>query len=102
MTLPNRMFEVPRIAVAIDEADPDILKLTFGGTVELDRTNQAQVDLFNGLRAGEIHDLVVSTYVTGARKIHRRDSEGDVDAVIDAKALSVSDVFPMRAEGAGA
>jgi hypothetical protein len=94
----GRLFEVPRIAVVLDEADPSVLKLAFSGSLELDRTNAQQVKYYNGLRAGEEAELVVTCHVAGSRKRHRRDSEGYVDAIVETKSLVVSDVFFDGAE----
>lgn len=93
---PDRLFEVPRIAIAIDETDPTVVKLAFSGSIELDRTNADQVDFYNDLVAGSEDEVVVTVHVAGARKRHRRDSEGFVDAVVETKSLVVSDVHFVR------
>lgn len=89
----GRLFDVPRIAVLADESDPNVLKVSFSGSVELDRSNAEQVAFYNGLRPGEAREVVVTVFVAGAKKTHRRDAEGDVDAVVETKSLAVSDVF---------
>lgn len=89
----GRIFDVPRIAVMLDESDPNVLKLAFSGQYELDRDNANQVAFFNHLKAGEPAELVVTVHVAGSNKRHRRDSEGDVDAIVETKSLVVSDVF---------
>lgn len=93
MAAAERLFEVPRVAVVIDESDPSVVKLAFSGSVELDRANAEQVAFYNRLRAGHDTEVVVSAHVAGAKKVHRRDSEGDVDAVVETKSLVVTDVY---------
>lgn len=89
----GKLFEVPRVAVAIDMSDPNVLKLAFSGSYELDRGHAQEVAAYNRLRAGEEVELALTLYVAGARKRHRRDSEGDVDAVVETKSLVVTGVY---------
>jgi hypothetical protein len=88
----GKMFEIPRAKVTIDETDPNVLKLSFSGTVELDRASPDQVAFYNNLKAGREADLKVTVYVAGPQNTHRRDSEGNVDAVVQTKSLRVTDV----------
>jgi hypothetical protein len=94
----GKLFDVPRVKVVLDESDPNVIKLSLRGSVELDRTNADQVGFFNSLKAGTYTDLVVGVHVAGARKVHRRDSEGDVDAIVETKSLVVTDVYLERPE----
>jgi hypothetical protein len=89
----GKLFDVPRIAVIVDESDPSVLKLAFSGQYELDRTNQQQVEAYNRLLAGESRELSVTVHVAGATMRHRRDAEGFVDAIVQTKSLVVSDVY---------
>jgi len=93
----GKLFEVPRIAVNVDDSDPNVIKLAFSGSVELDRDNAQMVEFFNTLVAGESKGLVVDVHVAGATQRHRRDSEGVVDAVVQTKSLVVTDVWPVDA-----
>jgi len=95
----GKLFDVPRIAIAVDDADPNVIKVAFSGGVELDRDNAAQVQFYNRLRAGQEAELVVTVHVAGAGNRHRRDSEGFVDAVVQTKSLIVSDVHFDLANG---
>jgi hypothetical protein len=88
----DKLFEVPRIAVELDESDPNVLKLAFSGTVELNRGDASEVEFYNGLKSGEQRELRVEVYVAGAQNRHRRDAEGDVDAIVQTKALVVGSV----------
>ena len=97
----GKLFEVPRVAIVIDESDPSVVKIAFSGSVELDRGNAEQVGFYNALRAGGEVEVVVIGHVAGAKKIHRRDSEGVVDAVVETKSIVVSDVYFERATFAG-
>lgn len=88
----GKLFEVPRVAVIVDESDPGVLKLKFSGQVELDRTAAGDVQFFNRLKAGKVFNLELSGYVAGSTKTHRHDSEGNVDAIVETKTLTVNSV----------
>jgi hypothetical protein len=88
----GKLFEVPRVKVVVDETDPTVLKLAFAGSIDLDRSVKADVDFYNRLADGKTCDLAISVHVAGAKTVHRRDSEGDVDAVVQTKSLTVTDV----------
>ena len=92
----DKLFEVPRVAVLVDETDPTVLKLAFSGSVELERGNAQQVEFYNGLGAGGEVSLRVVAHVAGAKKVHRRDSDGYVDAIVETKTLVVTDVFHVE------
>jgi hypothetical protein len=87
------MFDVPRVGIVIDESDPTVIKLAFSGSVELDRSNAVEVGFYNDLKAGTSSELRVVAHAAGATMRHRRDSEGDVDSVVQTKSLVVSDVY---------
>ena len=88
----GKLFEVPRVKVILDETDPTVLKLAFSGSIDLDRTIASDVELFNQLKAGKDAELHVTCHVTGAKNSHRRDSAGDVDAVVQTKSLIVHSI----------
>jgi hypothetical protein len=85
----GKLFEVPRVAVTIDEADPGVLKLAFSGSIELDRSKPDDVAFYNSLIAGRDAALAISAFVAGPKNSHRRDPEGNVDAVVQTKSLIV-------------
>lgn len=88
----GKLFEVPRVAVIVDEADPGVLKLSFSGSIELDRTNADDVTFYNSLKAGRDAGLSVSVFCAGPKNSHRRDSDGNVDAVVQTKSLIVHSI----------
>lgn len=88
----GKLFDVPRVKVIVDETDPTVLKLAFSGSIELDRAQKADVEFYNRLKAGGSIDFACSAHVAGAKTAHRRDSEGDVDAVVQTKSLIITDV----------
>jgi hypothetical protein len=92
----GKLFEVPRVKVVTDLTDPTVIKLAFSGSIEFDRSNGKEVAFYNDLKAGTSHELVVTVHAAGAQMRHRRDSEGDVDAVVQTKSLVVSDVYLER------
>lgn len=88
----GKLFEVPRVGVLIDETDPTVLKLSFSGGIELERAAASDVELYNKLKAGRSITLTIEAHVAGAKTTHRRDSEGDVDAVVQTKSLIVHSI----------
>jgi len=88
----GKLFEVPRVAVIVDETDPNVIKLKFSGSLELDRTNAADVALYNSFKAGRDTDLSVGVFCAGPANTHRRDSEGDVDSIVQVKTLIVHSI----------
>jgi hypothetical protein len=88
----GKLFEIPRIAVLIDETDPGVIKLAFSGSIELDRTKADDVSFYNQLAAGKNIDLEVQAFVKGPQNTHRRDSDGLVDAVVQTKSLVVHSI----------
>jgi hypothetical protein len=88
----GKLFEVPRVAVLIDEADPGVIKLAFSGSVELDRSNADDVAFYNRLKAGKDVSLDIEAFVAGPKNSHRRDSDGNVDAVVQTKSLIVHSI----------
>lgn len=88
----GKLFEVPRVAVIHDTSDPTVLKIAFSGGLELDRTAADDVEFYNGLKAGRPVTLTVEAHVAGAKTTHRRDAEGDVDAVVQTKSVIVHSV----------
>lgn len=93
----GKLFEVPRVAVILDESDPNVIKIDFSGGVELDRADGKQVAFYNALKAGTYRDLKVTVFCVGPKNTHRRDSEGDVDAIVQTKTLKVTDVNTLAA-----
>lgn len=88
----GKLFDVPRVAVIVDEADPNVIKLKFGGQIELDRAKPDDVAFYNSFVAGKNADLEVSVFCAGPQNTHRRDSEGDVDSIVQTKTLIVHSV----------
>lgn len=87
----GQLLKVPRVKIVIDESDPTVLKLAFSGSVELDRATDA--DLFNKLSAGKNVSLQIDAFVkSGPALTHRRDSDGNVDAVVAQKSLLVHSI----------
>lgn len=88
----GKIFDVPRVAITVDDTDPTVIKISIAGGVELERGNKDQADFYNALKAGKDFDLNVSGHVAGQKKTHRHDSDGNVDAIVETKSLVVTDV----------
>lgn len=88
----GKLFEVPRVAVIVDDTDPTLLKLAFSGSIEIERADTKWVEFYNQLKPGKTADLSIGVFCAGPKTSHRRDSEGDVDAVVQTKSLIVTDI----------
>jgi hypothetical protein len=85
-----RLFEMPRIVV--DESNPTQITVAFSGSVTLDRSQASDADLYNRLKHGKLFDLHVSGLVKGSSKTHRRDNDGNVDAIAETKTLVIDSI----------
>lgn len=88
----GQLLKMPRVAVTVDDADPSALTVAFSGQVTIERGDSQWVGFYNRLRAGKTSELTVSVHVAGVKKTHRRDKEGDVDAIVETKSLVVTDL----------
>ena len=89
----GKLFDLPRVAVELDPADPTVLKLSFSGSIEIPRADPSGVQFYNGLVAGRNVTLTVEAFVkSGPAIVHRRDSDGNVDALVASKSLLVHSV----------
>lgn len=88
----GKLFDVPRVKVVVDESDPNVLKVAFAGGVELDRGKPDEVGFYNQLKAGKSMDLEITVHVAGAKTSHHRDSDGNVDSIVQTKSLIVTDL----------
>lgn len=86
----GKLFELPKITV--DEASPTAITIAFSGSITLDRSQADDAALFNKLVEGKPFELTVSGLVAGSKKTHRRDSEGNVDAIAQTKSLTIDSV----------
>lgn len=86
----GKLFEMP--AIEIDESNPTAITIAFAGSVTLDRSQKSDADLYNKLKHGKLFELQVSGLVKGSKKTHRRDSEGNVDAIVETKSLVIDSI----------
>lgn len=86
----GKLFEMPKIE--IDESNPTAISIAFSGSVTLDRSQASDAELYNKLKHGKPFDLRLSGLVKGSKKTHRRDSEGNVDAVVETKSLVIDSI----------
>ncbi len=86
----GKLFELP--AIDVDESNPSSITIAFSGSVTLDRSQKSDADLYNSLKHGKSFEINVSGLVSGSKKTHRRDSEGNVDAIVETKSLVIDSV----------
>lgn len=83
----KQLFEMPK--VEIDESNPNAVSIAFSGSITLDRSQKSDIALYNRLKHGKTFDLHVSGLVKGSKKTHRRDNEGNIDAIVETKSLVI-------------
>lgn len=93
----GKLFELPR--VELDESNPTVLKVAVSGHIEIDRSQESDVDFYNSLAAGKRKDLQLEVHVGGSKKTHRRDAEGNVDAIVETKSIIVTGVTVEKSKG---
>lgn len=86
----GKLFEMP--AIEIDESNPTAISIAFSGSVTLDRSQKTDAELYNRLKHGKAFELTLSGLVKGSKKTHRRDSEGNVDAIVETKSLVIDSI----------
>jgi hypothetical protein len=91
----GKLFALP--AIDIDDSNPTVIKIAVSGSIEIDRANASDVAFYNSLKAGKMRDLLLEVHVGSTKTTHRRDSEGDVDAVVQTKSLVVTGVSSEEA-----
>jgi hypothetical protein len=88
----GQLLKMPRVAVIVDDSDPSALTVAFSGQVTIERGDKQWVEFYNHLRVGKSPSIAVSVHVAGVKKTHRRDKDGNVDAVVETKSLVVTDL----------
>lgn len=86
----EKLFELPPIKN--DATKPTMIHVVVSGPIPLDLSQKADIDFYNELQAGKLVTREVTFFVKGAKKTHRRDAEGNVDAVVETKSLLVDGV----------
>lgn len=92
-------YDDPELAIAkVDGNSIDRIALTFSGTVYLDRSDVADVRLYNGLKMGHGITLMIEgkTLAAGAKGATNR--EGELDVVVGTKGVKVTSVYRPAAE----
>lgn len=86
----EKLFEIPPIQ--IDKAKPSLISVSVSGKIKLDLSQKSDVEFYNTLQAGKLVELPTTFFVAATKKTHRRDKEGNVDAVPESKSLIVDGV----------
>lgn len=92
-------YEREDLAIAkVDGNSIDRIALTFSGTVYLERSDPADVALYNALRLGTGVTLMVEgrCFGTGAKGATNRD--GELDVIVGQKTVKVDSVYRPAAE----
>lgn len=87
-------YEREDLAIAeVDGNQVDRIAIKFAGVVFLDRSDPADVALYNKLRLGSEVTLMVEGRVSGTGAKGATDREGDLDVVVGQKAVKVGTVY---------
>ena len=74
------------------------IRVDFSGSVMLDRSDPADVKLFNGARLGKELELRVAGRITGVGTGFTTNKDGDLDVVVGKKTLKVETVWVLDPE----
>lgn len=86
----------------VDGQGIDRIRVGFSGGVMLDRSEPADVALYNRLKLGDEVELRVSARVSGTGAKGATNREGDLDVVVGEKTLHVTTVYVLTPEQLGA
>lgn len=84
---PLKLFEIKP-----DPARVTQITVNVSGKIKLDLSQKSDVDFYESLPAGKLVTYETTFFVASTKKTHRRDSDGNVDAVPEAKALVIDGV----------
>lgn len=82
----------------IDGQTVDKIKVSFSGSVMLDRADPADVALYNRLMLGQECELRVAGKVSGTGGGYTTSKGGELDAIIGEKKINVSTVWVLTPE----
>lgn len=82
----------------IDGQTVDKIRVAFSGSVMLDRSDPADVAMYNRLKLGGECELRVAGKVSGSAGGYTTAKEGDLDAVVGQKSIKVETVWVLAPE----
>lgn len=87
-------LQIPKV----DGESIDKIRIDFSGSVMLDRSNEADVAMFNRLKLGKDCELRCAGTVSGVKTGYTTSKDGDLDAVVGGKTVKVSTVWVLEPE----
>lgn len=88
-------LQIPKV----DGQSIDKIAVKFSGRVMLDRSNEADVAMFNRLRLGQDVELRISAKVSNSGGAgYTTSKEGDLDAIVGSKTVTVESVWVLAPE----
>jgi hypothetical protein len=84
---PLKLFDIKP-----DKAKPTLITVNVSGKIKLDLSQASDVEFYNSLQAGKLVTYDTTFFVASTKKTHRRDNDGNVDAVPETKSLVVDGV----------
>lgn len=82
----------------IDGESVDKIKVKLSGSVMLDRSDPADVALYNRLRLGKECELRIAGSVSGSGGGKTTNKDGDLDAIVGVKTVNVDSLWVLTAE----
>lgn len=82
----------------VDGEQIDKIRFAFSGSVMLDRSEIADVALFNGAKLGKDLELRISAKVAGVGTGFTTNKDGDLDVIVGEKKLKVESVWVLDPE----
>jgi hypothetical protein len=84
---PLKLFDIKP-----DPARPTLISVNVSGKIKLDLSQKSDVDFYESLKAGKLVTYDTTFFVASTKKTHRRDGDGNVDAVPETKSLVIDGV----------
>jgi hypothetical protein len=94
------MYDREDLAIPrVDEQQVDKIRVKFGGSILLDRSDPADVSLYNKLTLGKPVELRVAGTVAHSGTGYTTNRDGDLDAIVGERSVKVETVWVLDPEG---
>lgn len=95
----DQQYEREDLAIPkVDGQQIDKIRIDFGGSIMLDRSDPADVALYNKLILGKELELRVAGKVGGLGTALNTSRDGDLDVLVGRKKIQVTTVYVLTAE----
>lgn len=86
----NENVEQPKLfEIKAETTRPTKINVNISGVIELDLSIESDCAFYNSLKPGKTVSFPTDYYVASVKTTHRRDGDGNVDAVPQSKSIKV-------------